>query len=75
MQLQGIPVTEIHDTLHPEDVDDDGDLDAVVHLEKAAVCEATIDFALKESVEVRLTGQTTDGIPFEGIGDIRITKR
>jgi len=31
--------------------------------------------ALKESVEVRLTGQTTDGIPFEGIGDIRITKR
>ena len=75
MELQGIPVTEIHDTLHPEDVDDDGDLDAVVHLEKAAVCEATSDFPLKESVEVTLTGQTTDGIPFEGIGDIRITKR
>jgi len=75
MELQGIPVIEVHNQLHPTDVDGDGDLDAVVHLGKAEVCDATSDLPLKESAEVKLTGQTIDGTQFEGIGDIRIVKR
>jgi len=68
-------VTEVHGELHPEDVDGDGLLDAILHLDKAGVCEATEDAPLKESVDVTLTGSTTDGLPFEGTGDIRIVKR
>jgi len=68
-------VSEVHGELHPEDVDGDGDLDAVLHLDKAGVCKATEDAPLKESADVTLTGSTTDGLPFEGTGDIRIVKR
>jgi hypothetical protein len=70
-----IPVTLVHDNFHIDDLNDDGFDDAVLHLDKAGVCEATEDAPLKETVEVELTGETTDGTEFLGIGDIRIVKR
>ncbi len=73
--LDPIQVFEVHDELHIEDLNDDGFDDAVVHLDKAGVCEATSTATLKETVEVEVTGKTTDGTPFVGIGDIRIVKR
>jgi len=56
----------------------DGILDAVLHLNKAGVCEATSDnneYPLKDSVDATLTGSLSDGTPFEGMNDIRIVKR
>ena len=70
-----IIVTEVHGELHLFDVDGDGLLDSVLHLDKAGVCEATKDTPLKESVDVELSGETTDGTQFVGTGDIRIVKR
>ncbi len=75
LELEGIPVAEKHGKVHPEDLDGDGDEDAVVHLEKADVCEATENLPLKESVPVTLTGSTNEGQKFEGIDTIRIVKR
>ncbi len=73
--LDPIQVFEVHDELHIDDLNDDGFDDAVLHLDKAEVCEATEDAPLKETVVVELTGQTTDGTEFAGTGDIRIVKR
>jgi len=77
LELNGIPVTEKHDTRHIEDKNGDEFPDAVLHLEKAGVCEATSDnneYPLKKSRDVTLTGSNGDG-DFEAIGDIRIVKR
>jgi len=75
LELNGFPVTEVHDKIHIEDKNKDGIPDAVLHLDRSQVCEATLDAPLKESVDVTLTGSTTGGEAFEGIGDIRITGR
>ena len=75
LQLNGVPVTEVHNKIHIEDKNKDGIPDAVLHLDRSQVCEATLDAPLKESVDVTLTGSTTGGEAFEGIGDIRITGR
>ena len=72
--LNGVPVTETHDTRHIEDKNGDEFPDAVLHLEKAGVCDATSAAPLKESVDATLTGSNGDGA-FEGIGDIRIVNR
>ena len=74
LELNGVAVTEEHDTIHIEDLNNDGFDDAVLHLDKAGVCEATDDAPLKESVDATLTGSNADG-DFEGIGDIQIVKR
>ena len=70
-----IQVFEVPDKLHIEDLNEDGFDDVVLHLDKAEVCEATEDAPLKESVDVELSGETTDETQFVGIGDIRIVKR
>jgi len=75
LQLNGVPVTEVHNKIHIEDKNKDGIPDAVLHLDRSQVCQATLDAPLKESVDVTLTGSTTGGETFEGIGDIRITGR
>lgn len=75
LELEGVPVTEIHGRLHLEDLDGDGDLDVVVHLDRADLCEATKDLSLKQSVPVTVTGETNEGRPFEGTDTIRIVKR
>lgn len=73
LELNRVPVTEVHNQLHIEDINNDGFDDAVLHLDKAGVCEATVENTLKESVDATLTGSTTDDPPvgFTGIGDIR----
>jgi len=73
--LDPIQVFEVHDELHIDDLNGDGFDDAVLHFDKAGVCEATENAPLKETVEVQVTGETTDGTQFVGIGDIRIVKR
>ena len=75
LELEGTPVSEVHGKLHLEDLDGDGDLDAVVHLDKGEVCAATIDLPLNVSVPVVLTGATTTDQQFEGTDTIRIIKR
>lgn len=78
LELNGVPVTEEHDTIHIEDLNNDGLDDAVLHLDKAGVCDATSntsDYPLKDTVDATLTGFTTGGEAFTGIGDIRIVKR
>ena len=77
LQLNGVAVTEEHDTIHIEDKNGDEFPDAVLHLDKIGVCEATSDeakYPLKETADATLTGSNADG-DFEGIGDIRIVKR
>lgn len=69
LQINGVPVTEAHDKNHVEGVD------TVLHIEKAGICDATQNAPLKVSVQVTLTGSTTDGDEFEGTADIRIVKR
>lgn len=80
LQLNGVPVTEVHNKIHIEDKNGDEFPDAVLHLDKVGVCDATSDngeYPLKESTDATLTGLTTDDPPkeFKGIGDIRIVKR
>jgi len=77
LELNGVAVTEVHKTIQIEDVNNDGTPDAVLHLDKAGVCEATADeeaYPLKDSADAILTGSNADD-DFEGIGDIRIVKR
>ena len=54
----------IHRKAHVEDVDEDGDLDLVLHFYTQET-----GFACGE-IEAILTGQTWDGIPIEGAGDV-----
>ena len=78
LELNGVPVTEVHGTIHVEDKNGDEFPDAVLHLDKAGVCDATSDeseYPLKKSADATLTGSTTDGIGFSGTGDIRIVNR
>jgi len=75
LELEGTPVSEVHGRLHLEDLDNDGDLDAVVHLDKGDVCTATVGLPLDVSVPVVLTGATTDDQQFQGTDTIRIIKR
>ena len=75
LELQGVPVGEKHGKVHGGDLDGDGDRDAMLHLKRADVCEATKDLPLKQPVEVTLTGETTDGQNFAGTDTIRIVKR
>jgi len=77
LQLNGVDVTEIHNKIHIEDKNGDEFPDAVLHLDKAGVCDGTsneFNYPLKESADATLTGSNADG-DFEGIGDIRITNR
>jgi len=77
LQLNGVPVTEVHNKIHIEDKNGDEFPDAVLHLDKAGVCEATSDaddYPLKKSRDATLTVSNAQG-DFTGIGDIRIVKR
>jgi hypothetical protein len=71
LMLEGTPVTEKHNSVHLEDIDDDGDADAVLHLDKNGVCAATSGLDKKVTEFVTLSGSTSSGT-FEGLGDIRI---
>jgi len=75
LELEGYAVRDVDGKLHLEDLDDDGDLDAVVHLDKGDVCAATSDLPLGEDVLVVLTGSTTDALQFQGTDTIRIIRR
>jgi len=68
LELNGFMVNEKHNKLHIESQD------AVLHLGKSGVCDATQDLPLNESVDVTLTGSNADD-DFEGTSDIRIVKR
>ncbi|MCV0401402.1 MAG: DUF642 domain-containing protein [Nitrosopumilus sp.] len=71
LELNRELVTESHGTVHVEDINDDGFDDAVLHLEKAEVCDATEGYPLKEESTATLSGESSTG-SFEGTGDIRI---
>jgi len=75
LKLNGEDVDEVHDKLHIKDLNNDGFDDVVLHLDKAGVCDATSDATLKDTVDAALTGFTTGGQAFTGIGDIRIVNR
>ena len=80
LELNGVPVIEVHNKIHIEDKNGDEFPDAVLDLDKVGVCDATsdeVEYPLKESADATLTGLTTDDPPkeFKGIGDIRIVKR
>lgn len=75
LKLEGIPVREIHNRLHPQDLDGAGELDTVVHLSKVDVCQATSNLPLRQSISVTLTGTTSVGQNFEGSDTIRIVRR
>jgi len=78
LELNGVAVTEVHNKIHIEDLNDDGFNDAVLHLDNVGVCDATSnsgDYPLKKSRDATLIGSTTSGQPFEGTSDIRIVKR
>jgi len=72
LQLNGVDVTEIHNKVHLEDKNNDGIKDAVLHLDRSQVCEATKNTFLKASINAFLTGSFTTGGGFEGTSDIRI---
>ena len=75
LKLEGFLVAEEHGRVHAQDLDGDGDLDVVVHLDRENVCEATLGLPLKEDVSVDLTGETTDGLEFKGTDTIRVVAR
>jgi len=54
-----------HKDAHIEDVDDDGDLDLVLHFRTQETGIAAGD------IEATLTGQTFDGIPFSAVDSVR----
>ena len=75
LQLNGVDVTEIHNKIHIENKNGDEFPDAVLHLDRSQVCEATANILLKVSEDVKFTGLFTTGGGFEGTADIRITGR
>jgi hypothetical protein len=73
--FQDTAVVEDHDKLHSEDLDLDGDNDAVLHLSRSDVCYALESIPLKVETEVILEGETIDGNKFRGTTTIQINKR
>ena len=67
-------VTEVHNVIHVQDKNDDGYDDAVLHLDRAGICDAIEEAPKKQEVDVTLSGSTTENPSqdFEGIGDITI---
>lgn len=57
-----------HGKSHIEDVDSDGDLDLVLHFNTQETGIACGD------IEAVLTGETLDGIPFEGFDSVNIVR-
>lgn len=60
--------TEFHERSHLKDVDGDGDMDFVAHfkLRKTGIrCRDT---------QATLSGETFDGLPFTGMGKIKVVK-
>ena len=72
LKLNGIATPEIHNKVHIEDKNNDGIKDAVLHLDRAQVCEAVSGLPPNESVDVTFTGKTTGGQAFDGTSDMRI---
>ena len=73
--VEAVLTRESHGRLHVEDLNGDGLVDAVVHLEREAVCRALKDFPLMSNATVRLVGETASGGLFEGFDTIRVTRR
>jgi len=72
LKLNGVATPEVHDKVHAEDKNGDGIKDAVLHLDRAEVCEATKNIFLNASIDAFLTGSLTTGGGFGGASDIRI---
>jgi len=66
-----IQVNEVHNQLHLEDVNGDGLLDGVLHINIQDIClfipEGT---PIRSTIQITLTGETTDGEAFEGSDNI-----
>lgn len=73
--INATPVLEAHNTIHVEDVDDDGDLDAVLHIRTVEFCASLPDgFPLRSPIDITMTGSNADG-EFEGSDTVQIIKR
>ena len=72
LTLNGNPTTEVHETLHIEDLNGDSVDDAVIHVSVVDVCNATTVDSGTEPVTV--AGSNANGM-FEGTDDVRIVKR
>jgi hypothetical protein len=69
--LEPIRVTESHNQLHLEDVNGDGLLDGIIHIDTSDICLFIPDGTpIRSTVNLTLSGQTTDDLKFEGSDDI-----
>lgn len=73
--FQDLPVTQDNDKLKTEDLDDDGDQDLVLHLNRTDICYALDAEPIKTDIEVMLEGETNSGEKFKGSTTIQILKK
>jgi len=67
-----VVTSEVHNKIHLEDTDDDGDLDAVIHIDIAAICDALGEVERDDIVTLVIDGQTIDGTSFQGSDNVII---
>ena len=72
LKLEDRAVTEIHSKIHQKNLNGDSYLDAIIHLNKAGVCNALNGLPVGQFVQVTLTGLMIDGQQFEGMDEIKI---
>ena len=70
LYLNDSPISEKHGKIHFEDIGE-----AILHLNKSQVCDATDQLPLKELVATTLVAQVTADESIEGTDLIQITKR
>ena len=73
--FQDVPVVQDLDKLKTDDLDDDGDEDVILHLNRTDICYALDAEPVRTDVEVVLEGETTSGEKFRGKTTIQILKK